>query len=128
VPDKSLDDIRFSFARDFEHYLSTVQKIGSNTSMKYINNVKQVLKIAADQVWIQVNPLSCFKCSYDEPQREWLTMEEIMKLYNKDLLIPGWKKLKMFTCSAVLPVTLTRMCSTSQKITSFPESTVKNGL
>ena len=101
VLDKSLNDIRFSFAADFEHYLSTVQKIGSNTSMKYIKNVKQVLKMAADQGWILVNPLSGFKCSYDEPQRERLTMEEIMKLYHKDLQIARLEEVRdvyLFCC------------------------------
>lgn len=86
VSDKPLSEIKFSFAPDFEHYLTTVQGIGSNMAMKYIKIFKQVLKMSVDQGWIPANPLGGFKCSYEDPQRERLTMEEIMSLYNKDLI------------------------------------------
>lgn len=43
-----LSNIKLSLAIDFEHYLSTVQKIGSNTSMKYVRNLKQVFNMAVD--------------------------------------------------------------------------------
>jgi site-specific recombinase XerD len=84
--DKPLSDLNFSFAADFEHYLTTVQHIGSNTAMKYVKILKQILKMAVDQGWISANPLGGFKCSYEDPQRQRLTMEEIMILYNKDLI------------------------------------------
>ncbi|HVI43875.1 MAG TPA: site-specific integrase [Chitinophaga sp.] len=86
VSDKPLEEIKFSFAPDFEHYLTTVGGIGSNTAMKYVKILKQMLKLAVDQGWIPANPLSGFKCSYVDPQRERLTMDEIMILYNKDLI------------------------------------------
>ncbi len=84
--DKPLTEVKFAFASDFEHYLTTVQHIGSNTAMKYVKILKQVLKMAVDQGWLAANPLGGFKCSYGDPQRERLTMEEIMVLYNKDLI------------------------------------------
>lgn len=86
VSDKPLSDIKFSFAPDFEHYLTTQQGMGSNTAMKYVKILKQVFKMAVDQGWIPANPLGGFKCSYEDPQRERLTIEEIMVLYNKELI------------------------------------------
>lgn len=86
VIDLPLDEVKFSFASDFEHYLATVQGIGTNTAMKYVKIIKQVLKLAANQGWISVNPLSDFKCTYTDPQRERLTMSEIMDLYKKELI------------------------------------------
>ena len=86
VSDKPLSEIRFSFAPDFEHFLTTAQEMGSNTAMKYVKILKQMLKLAVDQGWLVVSPLSGFKCSYEEPQRERLTMDEIMSLYNKELI------------------------------------------
>lgn len=86
VTDLALNELKFSFAPDFEHFLTTVQGIGSNTAMKYVKIVKQVLKLAADQGWITVNPLSGFKCTYTDPQRERLTMDEILVLYTKELI------------------------------------------
>lgn len=86
LSDKPLNDIKFSFAPDFEHYLTTVKGMGSNTAMKYVKILKQVLKMSVDQGWLPANPLGGFKCSYEDPQRERLTMDEIMNLYKKALI------------------------------------------
>ncbi|SEW51889.1 site-specific integrase [Chitinophaga arvensicola] len=86
VSDRPLSEIRFSFAPDFEHFLTTVQEIGANTAMKYVKILKQMLKLAVDQGWLVVSPLAGFKCTYEDPQRERLTMDEIMALYNKQLI------------------------------------------
>ncbi|MFB6456785.1 tyrosine-type recombinase/integrase [Chitinophaga sp. Hz27] len=86
VSDRPLSEIRFSFAPDFEHFLTTVQRIGANTAMKYVKILKQMLKLAVDQGWLVVSPLAGFKCTYEDPQRERLTMDEIMNLYNKQLI------------------------------------------
>lgn len=42
--------------------------------------------MAVDHGWIPANPLGGFKCSYEDPQRERLIMEEIMVLYYKELI------------------------------------------
>jgi len=85
VADQALLDIKFSLAADFEHFLTTVHLMGGNTAMKYIKILKQVLKMTVDNGWLPNNPLGGFKCTYDEPERERLTMDEIMLLYNKQL-------------------------------------------
>lgn len=85
VSDLALNEIKFSLAADFEHFLTTVHLIGGNTAMKYIKILKQVIKMAVDNGWLPSNPLGGFKCTYDEPERERLTMDEIMLLYNKRL-------------------------------------------
>lgn len=87
VTDLPLPEIKFSLAADFEHFLTTVQLMGGNTAMKYIKIVKQVLKMTVDNGWLPNNPLGGFKCIYEEPDRERLTMDEIMMLYNKQLEI-----------------------------------------
>jgi len=51
--------------------------MGSNTAMKYIKITKQVFKAAVDNEWIHYNPIGTFKCTYNEPERERLTMEEL---------------------------------------------------
>jgi hypothetical protein len=80
VADIPLTEIKSSFAPDFEHFLTTVEGVGNNMAMKYIKILKRVMKMAVDQGWIATNPLTGFRCSYQEPQRERLTMEEVMTL------------------------------------------------
>jgi len=59
--------------------------ISGNTAMKYIKILKQVIKMSVENGWLASNPLSGFKCTYEEPERDRLTMEELMIIYNKDL-------------------------------------------
>lgn len=87
VSDIPLAAIKSSFAHDLEHFLTTRQRVSSNTCMKYIKIFKRMIKLAVDQEWIPTNPLTGFACHYEEPQRERLTMEEVMALYKKDLHI-----------------------------------------
>ena len=87
VSDKPLFQLKLSFANELYDYSTVSDKIGSNTAMKYIKNTKQVFKMAVDNDWILTNPISSFKCSYNEPKRERFTMSEIMTLYNKEFEI-----------------------------------------
>ncbi len=85
VSDMNLSEIRLSFITELEHYLITRDKLSNNSAMKYIHTFKRIIQFAIDQEWLEKNPVSQFRCTYNPPQRERLTMEEIMKLYNKDL-------------------------------------------
>jgi integrase len=101
VADIPLAEIKSSFAPDFEHFLTTVKRVGNNTAMKYIKILKRVMKMAVEQGWITTNPLTGFRCSYQEPQRERLTMEEVMTLHKKDLHIARLEEVRdvfLFCC------------------------------
>lgn len=83
-----LKDVRFSFAEDFLDYLmlKDPKNIGSNAAMKYVKYVKQVMKKCTERGWLTRSPIEDFKCTYDQPEREYLTMEEIMEIYNKPMI------------------------------------------
>lgn len=86
--DITLDAIRFAFAEDFLDYLTLTDAndIGMNAAMKYLKLAKQTLKKAVERGWLTVNPLQEFKCTYDQPERERLTMSEILAMYQKPLI------------------------------------------
>lgn len=67
------------------HYFTVVDGLDHNTSMKYIKNAKQVLTTATGR-WIKSNPIRDFHCTYNQPDREVLTTQEIMKIYEKSLI------------------------------------------
>lgn len=99
--DIALDDIQYSLAIDFTHYLMTVEKIGKNTALKYVKTLKQVLKKAVDKGWVKYNTISGFKCSYTDPEREHLSMEEILYLYTKEISNPRLSEVRdvyIFCC------------------------------
>ncbi|WP_191967969.1 site-specific integrase [Rhizosphaericola mali] len=121
LDDLPLSQIQFGLASDFEHYLCNVTKIGSNTAMKYIKITKQVLKFAVDQGWIPYNPIGGFKCNYENPQREILTMEEIERIYNKSLLprLAQVRDVYIFCCFTGLAFTDVMQLTASNIITGM---------
>ncbi|WP_443939193.1 site-specific integrase [Pedobacter sp. MW01-1-1] len=98
--DINLDEIQYSTASDFFHYL-IVQGLDSNTSYKYVKTLKQVIKKAVDQGWISHNTINGFKCSYKDPDREFLEMHEVMTMYLKEISNPRLSEVRdayIFCC------------------------------
>lgn len=101
VTDLPLKEIKPAIAGDFEHFLVTHEKGCNNTAMKYIRILKRVLKFAVDQGWLETNPVGRFKCTYVEPSRERLTMEEVMVLYHKEFTVERLAEVRdvfIFSC------------------------------
>jgi len=76
-----LKDLRGSFISNFEHFLTTQHGLSNNSAMKYIRILKRIIKFGVEQDWIGSSPFAQFRCSYIEPQRDRLTMDEVMILY-----------------------------------------------
>jgi integrase len=83
--DIPLEIIRPSFAHDMLHYYIVVDELDHNTAVKYVKNAKQVLTTATGR-WIKSNPIRDFRCTYTQPEREVLTMQEITRIYKKALI------------------------------------------
>lgn len=84
VSDIALKDIKISFVSNFEHFLTTKHGLINNSAMKYIRILKRITKFASDQEWLKTNPVSQFRCSYHQPERDRLTMDEVMIIYKKE--------------------------------------------
>ena len=78
-----LANVKVNFADQFFDFLTLVDGIEDNTSMKYIKNTKQVFKRAVLNGWLASNPIQDFKCKYADPCREGLVMDDIIKIYRK---------------------------------------------
>lgn len=85
LEDYKLKDIDYRFLTKFEFFLKTVRKCNHNSSLKYINNFKKIIRIALANQWMDVDPFYNYKVKFEAVEREYLTTEEIETLYNKDL-------------------------------------------
>lgn len=85
--DKELNKIRLPFVLEFEHFLLTKQKLQVNTAHKYIKYLKKIINVAVGLEWIPSNPFTRFKCTFNAPEREVLTIEELNKLISKEINI-----------------------------------------
>jgi integrase len=99
--DIPLDEVKLNFIVEFEHYLRTVQMIGYNTAMKYMKDLKQVMKYGVMLEYITSNPFDNFQCSYKKVKRDFLDQEELELLYRKDFKIKRLEEVRdcyVFSC------------------------------
>lgn len=83
--DQPLKCIPLKLAVDLNEYLTMTNSIGNNAAMKYIKNLKQVIDDAVVQGWLAQNPLESFKCSYIDPERQALTLDEVARIIDHEL-------------------------------------------
>lgn len=86
--DQPLKNIPLKFAVDLHEYLTLTNSIGNNAAMKYIKNLKQVIDDAVVQGWLPQNPLESFKCTYVDPERQALTLEEVVRVVDHNITNP----------------------------------------
>ena len=94
LPDIPLYKIEYSFAEDFFDFLTLTQGMRDNSAMKYLKNAKQLLKLAVQRKWMAVNPLEDYVCSYVNPERDILDIDELSVMYHKKMVIPRLEEAK----------------------------------
>jgi integrase len=102
--DISFQDVDRKFVENFKDYLSqkalskSKKKLSQNTKYSYFNKFKAALKQAVKDGILRSNPgegVDGF--SQGEPQREFLTLEELQKLVHIDCELPELKKAFIFS-------------------------------
>lgn len=99
--DQPLESLNHQFITEFEYFLKVDQRIGHNTTMKYIRNLKKVINMAVANDWLVKNPFVNFKCSYKTVIREILTDEELNLLSEKEFSIERLEEVRdifLFCC------------------------------
>jgi integrase len=86
--DQPLRSIPLKFAVDLHEYLTLTNSIGNNAAMKYIKNLKQIIDDAVVQGWLPQNPLESFKCTYIDPERQALTLDEVARVLDHSIANP----------------------------------------
>ncbi|MBC5838861.1 site-specific integrase [Flavobacterium muglaense] len=83
VSDISIAKIDYAFITEFEFYLRCVKKCNNNTAVKYVRNFRKIIKICLDNDWLDKNPCSRYEGKMKEVERDFLTEEELNRIYNK---------------------------------------------
>ena len=83
VSDISINKIDYAFVTEFEFYLRSVKKCNNNTAVKYVRNFRKIIKICLDNDWLDKNPCSRYEGKMKEVERDFLTEEELSRIYNK---------------------------------------------
>jgi site-specific recombinase XerD len=99
--DVSLQSMNHEFITNFEHYLKTVRKCGHNTTVKYIRNLRKIVRIALSNDWLKLDPFRNISYHLKEVNRDYLTDSELKLLINKEFSIDRLRRIKdifLFCC------------------------------
>ena len=83
--DIPLNEINENFIRRYEAFLKTERGCNNNSSIKHLKIFKKVIRIALANDWMQKDPFASIKFHLDEVHVDFLTMEELDVLINKEL-------------------------------------------
>lgn len=98
TPVKSVD---YKFIMGFEYYLKTVRNCTHNSAIKYITNLKKIIRIAYVHDWITKDPFANWKARIKIVDREFLSEEEIQSIVEKEFTIKRLDQVRdifIFSC------------------------------
>ncbi len=87
IQDMRLDRLNYEFIRRYEVFLRTKYGSHHNTVMRYIKQLKKVIHQAMAYGYIDRDPFTEFKTTYQDPNRACLTQQEIDAIEAKDIKI-----------------------------------------
>lgn len=80
-----IHDVDNAFAAAYEFYLKTVRNCSTNTTSKYIKNLKTVINFAVSRGYIPNNPIQNYKAKLQRIEKEFLTEKEIRAIEMKEI-------------------------------------------
>lgn len=83
IKDIAIDKIDYALITDFEFYLRSIKNCGNNTAVKYVRNFRKIIKICLSNDWLEKDPFVKYEGKMKEVETEFLTEEEIQKIYTK---------------------------------------------
>lgn len=101
MKDYPVKDIDTKFINSFIYYLKTELELSHNSALKYISYLKKIVRIAYANGWLEKDPFYNFKLKLQTRDREFLTKEEIIKIMEKEFLIPRIQHVRdvfLFSC------------------------------
>lgn len=101
VSDIVVDQIKYSFAMEYEIYLKSVVKLHQNTLVKFMQYLSRVLDYGVKYDYLTKNVLSSYKAHTKETKKEYLTSEELQRIVDKEISITRLKEVRdcfVFCC------------------------------
>ncbi|UKT66045.1 site-specific integrase [Pedobacter mucosus] len=101
LSDIDIKKIDHKFLTDYDFFLRSVRKCANNSAVKYIKNLKKIIKICLANGWIIKDPFANFKATVKEIDRVCLTDHEVSTLEQTDFANERLQRVKdifLFSC------------------------------
>jgi integrase len=98
--DIPLSFFKYQHAEDFFNFLTLEGDLCENTARKYVKNVKNLLQIADNREWLAKNRWKSYQIGYDQPDRDFLEMPEIITLFKHKFIgrLDYVRDIALFAC------------------------------
>lgn len=88
IKDYPIRNIDTRFINSFIYFLKSERNISHNSALKYLAYFKKIVRMAVSNGWLEKDPFYNFKLKPQVIDREYLTIDEITKLMEKEFSIP----------------------------------------
>lgn len=99
--DIALKDINKALIIQFETFMRVDKNLCQNTVIRYMKCFKKIINIGLGNGWIKINPFLGIKFREEKVKKDVLTMDEVMRIYNKEFSIPRLERTRdifVFCC------------------------------
>ncbi len=79
--------ITFEFLTSFEYYLRSIRKCANNSAIKYVKNLRKIVRICLGNGWLAIDPYINYKPKTKKTHRVVLSKEELVRLIQKEFTI-----------------------------------------
>ncbi|MBC6112772.1 site-specific integrase [Pedobacter fastidiosus] len=120
ISDIDIKKIDHKFLTDYDFFLRSVRKCSNNSAVKYLKNLKKIVKICLANGWILRDPFANFKATVKEIDRVCLTDSEVNRLEQTDFANERLERVKdifLFSCYTGLAYIDIYQLKTSEVIT-----------
>ena len=90
--DLPIKDIDLKFITQFEYFMKSRKDCNHNSTLKYINNFKKIVRMAVANDWIARDPFYNYKAKFKWVDREFLSKEELRRLVDLEI---NWPRIDM---------------------------------
>ncbi|MDP2688298.1 MAG: site-specific integrase [Aequorivita sp.] len=90
--DIPIRDVNLKFIKGFEYFLKETKGCNHNSSLKYVNNFKKIIRMAVGNEWITKDPFYNYKIKFKTVEREFLSKEELKTLAEREI---KWERLSV---------------------------------
>lgn len=88
LSDIPIKDIDYPFIQDFEYFVKTTKNCEQNAAIKYLKNLKRIVKIALINQWINKDPFAEIRFKLTQSNRDFLLESELQIILKKQFDIP----------------------------------------
>ena len=96
-----LTKLDHAFITGFEYFLKSRKRLSHNSAVKYIVNLKKIVRIAYANEWIERDPFFHWKATWKNKERQYLTEDELARLRDKQFSLDRLQTVKeifLFCC------------------------------